>query len=145
MFGIPMLYGWIVGAVLLIATAGGSFYEGIQIEADHRDAQQVKVEQVAFTNYQTRTIALNGIGADLEHTLEDIRFATVTIREKASQVIAADPDIYSRQCIDSAGLQLLKDAIANTASADPGKPDDRLRVDIPAPRLNGSGSIQSVP
>lgn len=140
-----MAWGWAVGALLLVATNAGSFYEGIQVESDHRDATELKVQGVAFTNFQTRTIALNAIGAGLENTLEDIRFATVTIREKASQVIAANPDVYARQCIDDAGLQLLKDAIANTAVTDPGKPDDRLRIDIPAPRPDGRGGVQPIP
>jgi len=133
MFGIPVWAGWLIGATVL---AAGSFYGGIKVEADYRDAQALKEAQQQLATFKAETIALNLVSQDLETKLENLNAFYSPIFVQVESVVKSDP-IYARDCFDPAGLQLANRAIAG-ASSDSGKPHPAVSVTIGPPRRVGS-------
>lgn len=132
MFGIPIWAGWLIGALVL---AGSSFYGGIKIESDHRDALELNQTKLQLTNYTIEVGALQQKSVNLESKLENIHLLTVTINHDVEAIIQQQP-LYARECFDTDGLSAANRAITGSTTGS-GQPRPALSVTVPVGGRNG--------
>lgn len=141
LIGLPSPYALLTYIVVAVGLFGMGTYTGWHEKSLRVDAANLKTETVAFEKFQAQEIVFNNLSQTLELKLQEARLVTLTITKQVDQVVR-DP-LYDRACLDDAGLQLANQAIVGT-TADPSKPDGRLRVLItPAGRNGGVDSTKA--
>lgn len=132
MFGIPIWAGWLIGAALL---AGSSFYGGIKVEADYRDAQELKRQQNALTEFRAEAVHADVAAQTFETKLETINATYAVAVVQVNQIVQRP--IYSRDCLDADGMQLVNRALAGPG-ANPGGSHSAVPITIGPPGGHGS-------
>lgn len=133
MFGIPIWAGCLIGAALL---AGSSFYGGIKVEADYRDAQELKRQQNALTEFRAEAVHADLAAQTFETKLETINATYAVAVVQVNQIVSKNP-IYTRDCFDTNGVQLVNRALAGPG-ANPGGSHSAVPITIGPPGGHGS-------
>lgn len=128
MLGIPSLYGWAAGAVLLVATNGFSLYEGVQREADYRDAQQVQSQQEQLIQYTIKAQDFVVQSTKLETNLEALHVVSQIVTQQVDKIVLRP--IYRNVCLDDDGLRAVADSFAGKTAANTSGPDGKLSVTV---------------
>lgn len=115
-----MLKAIAVLVVLLMAFAAGWRTKGAFVAEAELAAQEARVEMIATVRAEEGRVA-----ALVEDRLKELR-ANERVIEKEKLKIVERP-VYSNQCIDADGVQLINKA-ARGGAADPAKPADEVRA-----------------
>jgi len=89
-------------------------YLGHTLTANSYKADMLEAQKQALIEYTTQTEKLNGISAELEKSKNEKQIVYRTITKKVEKLI--ERPIYSIDCIDADGVQLINSAFAGKAS-----------------------------
>jgi hypothetical protein len=115
---IALLVGIVIGAA-----------PAVKLTADHYKAKAAAAELAAAEAYQSRTVELNQVSADLERAKHEKQVVYRTITKRVNTYI--DRPIYLRDCADDDGLR--DEDAALTRTANPRKP----AAVVPGPDADG--------
>ena len=89
-------------------------YLGHTLTADSYKADMLEAQKQAFVEYTTQTEKLNIISQELEKSKNEKQIVYRTITKKVQKLI--ERPIYSTDCIDVDGMQLINSAFEGKAS-----------------------------
>ncbi len=89
-------------------------YLGHTLTANSYKADMLEAQKQALIEYTTQTEKLNGISAELEKSKNEKQIVYRTITKKVEKLI--ERPIYSIDCIDADGVQLINSALAGKTS-----------------------------
>lgn len=106
-------------AALLLGLAAG-FVGAWNVQAWRHDAAALEALEQARETERMRRQAANSAAGKHEESRERIRTEFVTITERVTDVVKADPVVFDRECVNPDGLRALGQAARSTGYA--GKP-----------------------
>lgn len=117
-------------AAILIAGLLSGFAGGWKVQAWRHDSAALAAQEQARETERMRRQAANSAAGKHEQAREKIRTEFVTITERVTDVVKADPVVFDRVCINPDGLRELDAAARSTGY--PGKPSGAVSAPKPA-------------
>ena len=111
---LPFATKAVVTTIAFTAIFGLGLYVGRTLTSNSYKADMLEAQKQAFVEYTTQTEKLNGISAELEKSKNEKQIVYRTITKKVEKLI--ERPIYSIDCIDADGMQLINSALAGKAS-----------------------------